>query len=657
MRAVSGGGAARRPGFALIDLLGSRPRLGVLLASLGAALAVAVLAPSGALASSGYVALAGSNSVVPLGGGMPIPAGQDPWAIAVTPDGATAYVVNNDASGTVTPIDVATDKPASPIPVGSWPKAIAITPDGRFAYVVDYVSNAVTPIDLATNAPQAPIAVGSGPVAIAITPNGTTAYVTNLGDGTVTPIDLATNRPGAPIPAGTGPGAIAITPDGTTAYVADGTERPATNATVTPIDLATNTPLAPISTGAVGLVDVAITPDGKTAYVTDSTGDLIPIDVATNVVDDPISVFSQGVPPRQGGLAISADGQTAFVIDACEGPHCGGGTVYAVDLATRTVSAYMQTGFIFGTIDPRAVVLVPGPTASFSATSAPPGEASSFTAAAADPGGTVLGHSWSFGDGTSAATSTPAVSHVYARPGAYTVTLTTSNQGGCANAFIFTGQTAYCNGSQTANSTQLVDIVGPPTAKISSPRHGQRYLEGQSVATTFSCAEALNGPGLKTCRDSRRNASPPHGHLDTSFPGRHVYSVTAVSKDGQSATASIEYAVVARPSVTIVTARARVIDGRTRITLACSNLRWQANDCRGTLTLVTKQRGERRYTIVLARVRYRVPRGKRRIIKLRLTSNALERLQHATHHRIRTPARAALTNGAPATRTVTLQDL
>lgn len=645
-RAVSGIEASRRP------------RVGLILAALVAAWVVTALAPGSALASSGYVALAGSDSVVPLGGGTPIRAGDNPWAIAVSADGKTAYVVNNAALGTVTPIDVATNKAGSPIPVGSYPKAIAITPDGHFAYVVDYVSNSVTPIDLTRRVAQAPIAVGSRPVAIAITPNGRTAYVTNLGDGTVTPIDLKTNTPGAPIPAGTGPGAIAITPDGRTAYVADGTDQPETNATVTPIDLATSTALAPISTGATGLVDVAITPDGKTAYVTDTTGDLIPIDVATHAVGAPISVFTQGEPPREGGLAISPDGRTAFVIDACEEPHCGGGTIYEVALATRTASAYMQTGLGYGTFDPTAVVLVPGPAASFSAMSAPPGHASSFTAAAADPGGTVLSYTWSFGDGTSAVTSTSGVSHIYAKPGAYTVTLTTSNQGGCANAFIFTGQTAYCNGSQTADSTQLVDIAGPPTAKIISPRSGQRYLRGQSVATTFGCAEARDGPGVKTCTDSRRHASP-HGHLDTSLPGRHVYSVTAVSKDGQSTTTSIGYTVAARPSVRIVTTLARVMRGRTRITLACSNRRWQANGCRGTLklTLATRQRGERRQTILLARVRYNVPRGKRRIIKLRLTSGALERLRHAPDHRVRARARAALTNGTPATRTVTIQDL
>lgn len=45
----------------------------------------------------------------------------------------TAYVANNE-SGTVTPIRTCTDTAGPAIPVGEGPFAIAITPDGRTAY-------------------------------------------------------------------------------------------------------------------------------------------------------------------------------------------------------------------------------------------------------------------------------------------------------------------------------------------------------------------------------------------------------------------------------------------------------------------------------------------------------------------------------------------
>ena len=56
-----------------------------------------------------------------------------PVAIAITPNGSTVYAANtedaDDGSGTVTPIDTATNMAGPAIPVGSGPWAIAVTPD------------------------------------------------------------------------------------------------------------------------------------------------------------------------------------------------------------------------------------------------------------------------------------------------------------------------------------------------------------------------------------------------------------------------------------------------------------------------------------------------------------------------------------------------
>ena len=85
----------------------------------------------------------------------------------------------------MTPIATATNTAGPPITVGSNPDAIAITPDGKTAYVANDGSDTVTPIATATNTAGPPITVGSGPNAIAITPDGKTAYVANdrLGHG------------------------------------------------------------------------------------------------------------------------------------------------------------------------------------------------------------------------------------------------------------------------------------------------------------------------------------------------------------------------------------------------------------------------------------------------------------------------------------------
>ena len=53
----------------------------------------------------------------------------------------------NFGDNTVTPIDTATGTAGSPITVGSNPIAVAITPDGSTAYVANLTGNTVTPID------------------------------------------------------------------------------------------------------------------------------------------------------------------------------------------------------------------------------------------------------------------------------------------------------------------------------------------------------------------------------------------------------------------------------------------------------------------------------------------------------------------------------
>ncbi len=68
--------------------------------------------------------------------------------------GPVVYVVNAKTS-TVTPITTATNTPGRPITVGADPGAIAITPDGKTAYVLN--SDSVTPITTAANTPGRPV--------------------------------------------------------------------------------------------------------------------------------------------------------------------------------------------------------------------------------------------------------------------------------------------------------------------------------------------------------------------------------------------------------------------------------------------------------------------------------------------------------------------
>jgi hypothetical protein len=81
--------------------------------------------------------------------------------------------------------------------------------------------------------------------------------------------------------------------------------------------------------------------------------------------------------------------------------------------------------------------------------------------ASSDPDGSVARFDWSFGDGQSAANAGPTPGHPYTKPGHYEVSVTVADNEGCSSALIFTGQTAYCNGSASASQIQTVEVAYP----------------------------------------------------------------------------------------------------------------------------------------------------------------------------------------------------
>lgn len=126
------------------------------------------IAPDGTKA---YVASHSDVTVVDLASGRPItrirPAGGH-QAMALTPDGSRAYLTNHD-KGTMAPLELATGTLGAPIRVGLNPTAIAITPDGTTACVINgNEKGTVTLVQLATGIPDAPIKVGAIPSALAI---------------------------------------------------------------------------------------------------------------------------------------------------------------------------------------------------------------------------------------------------------------------------------------------------------------------------------------------------------------------------------------------------------------------------------------------------------------------------------------------------------
>jgi len=95
-----------------------------------------------------------------------------PIAVAITPNGASAYVVNNgQGSNSVSVINTATGTVVADIQVGFDPRGVAITPDGAFVYVSNRISNDVPVINTGTNTVAATVSgVAALPEGVAIKP-------------------------------------------------------------------------------------------------------------------------------------------------------------------------------------------------------------------------------------------------------------------------------------------------------------------------------------------------------------------------------------------------------------------------------------------------------------------------------------------------------
>jgi YVTN family beta-propeller protein len=375
-----------------------------------------------------------------------IPVGGEPTSIAMIPDGRRAFVVNR-TSNDVSVIETATDRVVATIPVGAGPYGIAITPDGSRAYVTNSFTGTVTVIGTRTdNVIGLPITVGGSPSGIAVTPDGSRAYVGDVAEKKVTVIATASGTVLTTIPVDGDPYAAAVTPDGKRVYVVN----PAWN-NVSVISTATDTVIATIPVGNWPY-RIAITPDGSRAFVANLLGESATvIDTRTDtVVGLPIAF---GEAPL--GIAITPDGSRAYFSTGLAGG------VAVVDTATDQVVSSVPVG-----ADVEGIVMTPSQTPSAvlaPATGAATTPTTLDASASSAPDGRIALYEWAFGDGFTTSSIEPFGTHSYEAPGTYPTGVAVDNGEGCTG-FVFTGQTAYCNGPSRATATSTARIGQAPPA-------------------------------------------------------------------------------------------------------------------------------------------------------------------------------------------------
>ena len=224
---------------------------------------LAVTAAKGGVASAWFTttgkqlveAVVAADGTMTAGRTVALAARQN-WGVAVSADGALAYVCQSER-GSLAVVDLARQAVLAEIPVGVAPYSVALSPDGATAWVSDYGgrhpaaghatadsvgtavsvddrsipdSGTVCQVDLRQRKVVRQVDVGLHPTQIVADVAGRRYYVANANSDTVTVIDGRDGhsvetipvRPDPALSFGSIPDALSLSPDGRTLYVADG---------------------------------------------------------------------------------------------------------------------------------------------------------------------------------------------------------------------------------------------------------------------------------------------------------------------------------------------------------------------------------------------------------------------------------------------------
>lgn len=410
--------------------------------------------------------------------------------VAIAPDGKSVYVL--DASG-VSEYDVGMGgmlSPKSPasIAAGTSPGALAVSPDGKSVYVTNQGSISQYDVGpggaLSAKTPPAVTVPGGMPQQVAVSPDGRSAYVTDYVSGNVLQYNIGVGgvlspKTPATVLSGTGPQGIAVSPDGTRLYVVNRTDKE-----VALFHVGAGGLLTKVGTTVAGNEPtwVAVSPTGNSVYVVDRNGGgagaVLQYGVGSGGLLLPETPATVAAGMNPSGIAVSPDGRSVYVSDNLSSE------VSQYDVGAGGVLSPKTPAAVPAGLGPVGVAVVPdqGPVALFTASAARAGSPTKFDGSSSgDADGTIARYDWNFGDGSSAVNGGATPTHTYRTPGAYTVRLTVTDDGGCSTALVFTGQTAYCHGGPAATATSVLNAGSIAPRLTGASQSARRWREGKAL--------------------------------------------------------------------------------------------------------------------------------------------------------------------------------
>ena len=467
----------------------------------------------------------GANGTLSQVGGSPFATGaRDTVSVAFSPNGrllAATSLLSPVLDGpsrvsvfSVGPGGVLAPVSGSPFATGAFAYSVAFSASGGLLATANTDDNTVSVFSVAsdgalTQVSGSPFGTGSAPISVAFSPSGRLLATANAGDNTVSVFSVAsdgalTQVSGSPTAAGTGPSSVAFSPGGALLAVTNfglGGDPPSLENTVSVFSFASDGALTPVSgspfTTGNGPGSVAFSPSGR-LLATANTGAI----GAPGFTGNTVSVFSVA----SGGALTQVSGS----------PFTTGNVPIAVAFSPGGLLATANFN------DDTVSLFAPGPP---SASIASP--ASGAIYALGQQVATSFSCLDAYGPGISSCTdssgfSSPGVLNT-STPGAHTDTVTAISKDG-----------------QTGTAQISYTVAAPPAAAISSPAGGSTYTRGHVIDASYGCREGASGPGLSSCTGT----VPAGAAIDTSTPGQHSFTVTALSTDGQRTTTSVSYTVV-----------------------------------------------------------------------------------------------------------------